>query len=191
MHLFWVHVQRVLLRMRSIKLYIHNKKWFDSINKWYRNLFVMLFTSHTKSTLLIDVFSQISQMKVCYFTSVPACFTPINSNENNDGNYCTFLTDDEMHSVFQHRHHFLFSLDRLNLSPSSNSFIKKILDNVLDNALCQGYFYFWHTKSVLETLRHLIKVMRRHDLTEYTRAILETCDLWDNWSLWWENMTWP
>ena len=23
------------------------------------------------------------------------------------------------------------------------------------------------------------------------RAILETCDLWDIWSEWWEDMNWP
>ena len=67
-------------------------------------------------------------------------------------------------------------------------------------------------------LRHLIRVMRRHDLTKkktmtktktntktktktmtktntfrehLQRAILETCDLWDIWSEWWGDMTWP
>ena len=61
-------------------------------------------------------------------------------------------------------------------------------------------------------LRHLIRVMRRHDLTEKIptyqhtypptylptsltehpqRAILETCDHWDIWSEWWRYMTWP
>ena len=54
--------------------------------------------------------------------------------------------------------------------------------------------------------------MRKHDLTNkntttntktktitmantfrkhLSRAIFETCDLWDIWSEWWENMTWP
>ena len=61
-------------------------------------------------------------------------------------------------------------------------------------------------------LRHLIRVIRRHDLTkkiptyQHTypptylptsltehpqRAIRETCDLWDIWSEWWRYMTWP
>ena len=63
-------------------------------------------------------------------------------------------------------------------------------------------------------LRHLIKMMRIHDLTNtktmtktntntntmtetnifrelHQRAILETCDLWDIWSEWWGDMTWP
>ena len=66
----------------------------------------------------------------------------------------------------------------------------------------------------LRRLRHLIRVMKRHDLTEKRPtyniptqypptyictsirehpkgAILETCDLWDIWSEWWEDMTWP
>ena len=25
----------------------------------------------------------------------------------------------------------------------------------------------------------------------YQRAILDTCDLWDIWSEWWGDMTWP
>ena len=63
-------------------------------------------------------------------------------------------------------------------------------------------------------LRHLIRVMRRHDLTKKKTmtktntktktmtksntfrehlqwAILETCDLWDIWSEWWGDMTRP
>ena len=57
------------------------------------------------------------------------------------------------------------------------------------------YFYFWHTKSDprnLWPLRHLIRVMRRHDLTEKDLptnlrkhpqgAILDSCDNWDIWS---------
>ena len=60
-------------------------------------------------------------------------------------------------------------------------------------------------------LRHLIRVMRRHDLTKkstyphtylptylstYLRehpqgAILETCDLYDIWSECWGDLTWP
>ena len=65
-------------------------------------------------------------------------------------------------------------------------------------------------------LRHLIRVIRKHDPTEkktktmtmtmtmittmtktntfrehLQRAILETCDLWDIWSEGWGNMTWP
>ena len=63
-------------------------------------------------------------------------------------------------------------------------------------------------------LRHLIRVMSRHDLTKKKTmtktktktktmtktntfrehlqwVILETCDLWDIWSEWWGDMTWP
>jgi len=63
-------------------------------------------------------------------------------------------------------------------------------------------------------LRHLIRVMKGHDLTNkktmtntntwtmtmtktntfwehLQRATLETCDLWDIWSEWWGDMTWP
>ena len=63
-------------------------------------------------------------------------------------------------------------------------------------------------------LRHLTRVMRGHDLTNkktitktntktktmtktstfrdhLQRATLETCDLWDIWSEWWGDMTWP
>ena len=55
-------------------------------------------------------------------------------------------------------------------------------------------------------LRHLFRVMRRHDMTKkltkkmtktktfwehLLRAILETCDLWDIWSEWWAALTWP
>ena len=63
-------------------------------------------------------------------------------------------------------------------------------------------------------LRHLFRVMRRHDMTKkidkdkykdkdndkdkektfwehLLRAILETCDLWDICSEWLEDMTWP
>ena len=59
----------------------------------------------------------------------------------------------------------------------------------------------------LRPLRHLIRVMKRHDMTKkkwtktntktktfwehLLRAILETCDLWDICSEWWEDMTWP
>ena len=68
---------------------------------------------------------------------------------------------------------------------------------------------FWH-------LRHLIRVMRRHDLAKkktmtktqtktktktmtetntfrehLQRAILETSDIWDTWSEWWGDTTWP
>ena len=72
-------------------------------------------------------------------------------------------------------------------------------------------FTNWHTKNNLMGVihfRHLIRVMRRHDLTkkylptylptylctsikEHLKgAILETCDLCDIWSEWWEDMTW-
>ena len=63
-------------------------------------------------------------------------------------------------------------------------------------------------------LRHLFRVIRRHNLTKKTtktntqtktmtmtktntfreplqRAIIETCELWDIWSEWWGDMTWP
>ena len=61
-------------------------------------------------------------------------------------------------------------------------------------------------------LRYLIRVMKRHDLTKkktmtetktktmtktntfrehLQRAIFETFELWDIWSEWWGNMTWP
>ena len=65
-------------------------------------------------------------------------------------------------------------------------------------------------------LRHLIRVMRSHEITNkktmtktntktkamtmtktntfrehIQRATLETCDLWDILSEWWEDMTWP
>ena len=61
-------------------------------------------------------------------------------------------------------------------------------------------------------LRHLIRVMRRQDMTKKItktntktknmtktktfrehpqRAVLETCDLWYIWSEWWAAMTWP
>ena len=58
--------------------------------------------------------------------------------------------------------------------------------------------------------RHLIRVMRGHGATNkktitktktmtktstlrqrLSRAILETCDIWDIWSGWWGDMTWP
>ena len=39
-----------------------------------------------------------------------------------------------------------------------------------DNRQEPGDFYFWHTMS---------------------DAILETCDLWDIWSEWWRDITWP
>jgi len=74
---------------------------------------------------------------------------------------------------------------------------------------------FWKTQwqsdpRGLWPLRHLIRVMRGHDLTNkktitktktktktntfrkhLQRATLETCDLWDIWSEWWRDMTWP
>ena len=53
-------------------------------------------------------------------------------------------------------------------------------------------------------LRHLIRVMRRHNLAKkktmtktntfrehIQRAIPDTSDLWDIWSEWWEDITWP
>ena len=57
----------------------------------------------------------------------------------------------------------------------------------------QNTFYFLTSKSHprdLWPLRHLIRVMRRRDLTKKTktfwehlkRPLLETCDLWDIWS---------
>ena len=46
--------------------------------------------------------------------SVLACFTPIKSDENNDDNYCTFLTESEIHSVFQHLHYSLCSFQPSN-----------------------------------------------------------------------------
>ena len=47
--------------------------------------------------------------------------------------------------------------------------------SLTDSLTHSQYFYFWHTKSDprdLWPLRHLIRVMRRHD----------TCDNWDMWS---------
>ena len=87
----------------------------------------------------------------------------------------------------------------------------------LTDWLTQGTFYFWSTKSNprdLWPLWHLTRVMRAHDLNIkktmtktktktktmtktntfrelHQRAILETCDLWDIWSEWWGDMTWP
>ena len=76
-------------------------------------------------------------------------------------------------------------------------------------------FWFWNIRQLkseprdLWPLRHLIRVMRRHDMTKFTKtntktmtktktfweyilkAILETCDLWDIWSEWWGDLTWP
>ena len=80
-----------------------------------------------------------------------------------------------------------------------------------------GYFTDWHTKSDprdLWPLRHLIRVMRRQDITtkktmtktntntktmtktntfreHLQRAILETYDIWDIWLEWWGDMNWP
>ena len=78
-----------------------------------------------------------------------------------------------------------------------------------------SHCHCWKTlpKSTLRDLwplRHVIRVMRRHDLTnkktmtktmtmtmtmtigEHPQiATPETFDLWDIWSEWWEDMTWP
>ena len=66
----------------------------------------------------------------------------------------------------------------------------------------------------LRPLRHLIRMISRHDLTKkktmtktkaktktitktntigknFQKAIQETCDLWNIWSEWWEDLTWP
>ena len=51
-----------------------------------------------------------------------------------------------------------------------NSSIGDLVTHSMTHSLTDsGYFYFWHTKSNprdLWVLRHLIRVMRRHDLTE-------------------------
>ena len=77
----------------------------------------------------------------------------------------------------------------------------------LENTFTSDPRDLWH-------LRHLIGVMRRHDLTNkktmtktnkktktmtktdtfrehLQRATPETCNLWDFWSVWWGEMTWP
>ena len=104
---------------------------------------------------------------------------------------------------------FMWGHSCIQFSAVQNS---SIGDLVTDWLTDWGYFYFWHTKSDprdLWPLRHLIRVMRRHDLSnkktmtmtmtktisktisEHPQStILESCDLWDLRPDWWD-MTWP
>ena len=83
----------------------------------------------------------------------------------------------------------------------------------LSQSVSQGLLIFessQHSRVTLWAFWQFIRVMRGLDLTNkktvtktktmamantlrehLQRAILETCDLWDIWSKWWGDMTWP
>ena len=44
---------------------------------------------------------------------------------------------------------------------------------------------------VTHSLTHSLTESLRTLLVDIQRATQEACDLWDTWSEWWENMTWP
>ena len=52
---------------------------------------------------------------------------------------------------------------------------------------CPEQFNRWPCHSVTDWLTHSLRTL----LIVIQRATLETCDLWDICSEWWEDMTWP
>ena len=55
----------------------------------------------------------------------------------------------------------------------------------------QSYEKTWHDQKKMTNTKTKTKTMTKTFWEHLLRAILETCDLWDICSEWWEDMTWP
>ena len=53
------------------------------------------------------------------------------------------------------------------------------------------WFLAVHNSLIGDLVTHWVTHSLRTLLIVIQRATLETCDLWDIWSEWWEDMTWP
>ena len=67
-------------------------------------------------------------------------------------------------------------------------FIRKYFLKYLE--LCLGFLAVQNS-SIGDLVTHSLTHWLRTLLIVIQRATLETCELWDIWSEWWEDMTWP
>ena len=73
----------------------------------------------------------------------------------------------------------------------SATLMRIVVSSVVQPKSQLGPFLAVHNSSIGDLVTHALTHWLTNFYFRHYRVTLETCDLWDIWSEWWGNMTWP